>query len=457
MTIAAARLSICISGIFVCTQGAMNKHLFSSLLFMRSSSFWVTTFVVVMLHWVALNNLPWNQASAAVTPQTPFFQTRTITPSFLPPQSLAQPAPAVAPTVAPIASPPIEKVMDAEPRPPKPRLTARKKPQRDTTEVLAVEPAGQVPLNDAGLVQLASAMQGNAPSDLPEQVVPFAVSDVLKTDAAQTGETTDPIVVVEAEVASSQTRAAPESVDPSAKADVVRGPGIELVMPSHTSNLASTKPLHAQWPAPKKLLFDVHGQAKKFNYNASAALTWQHDGERYQAEQKISAFLVGQRIQRSVGEMKGDLLAPVRFSDKSRSEKAAHFNHTEHVVTFSSNAPSAPLDVGAQDRLSVFIQLAAWFKAAPDQFAVGTTITLTTVSVNKADRWTFRVEGFETLDLPAGAIPTIKLQRLPKEQYDQKAELWLAPAMDYLPARIRLTQTNGDFADLKLSAYESPP
>jgi hypothetical protein len=60
------------------------------------------------------------------------------------------------------------------------------------------------------------------------------------------------------------------------------------------------------------------------------------------------------------------------------------------------------------------------------------------------------------LNLPAGALPTLKLQRLPRRDYDQKAELWLAPSMGYLPVRIKITQANGDFADLRLRASGPP-
>ena len=67
-------------------------------------------------------------------------------------------------------------------------------------------------------------------------------------------------------------------------------------------------------------------------------------------------------------------------------------------------------------------------------------------------------EGEEVLDLPAGSISALKLQRLPRRDhdYDQKAELWLAPALGYLPVRIRITQASGDFADLRLRSHAAP-
>ena len=209
-------------------------------------------------------------------------------------------------------------------------------------------------------------------------------------------------------------------------------------------------------PAPIKLAFDVAGQAKKFDYQARAELVWQHDGARYEARQEVSAFLVGSRTQRSTGLVTAQGLQPERFGDRNRSERAAHFDYERGRVTFSANTPEAAIGPGAQDRLSVFIQLAGLLAATPDRFVPGTQLTLTTVSATGADRWTFTVEATETLNLPAGTLPTLKLQRLPRRDYDQKAELWLAPDMGYLPVRIKITQANGDFADLRLRS-SSPP
>ncbi|MBO1011815.1 DUF3108 domain-containing protein, partial [Acidovorax sp. SD340] len=233
--------------------------------------------------------------------------------------------------------------------------------------------------------------------------------------------------------------------------------GVDIAPPgAGTDHTPNTAPPPVRLPPPTRLAFDVSGQAKKFAYNARAELLWQHDGSRYEARQEISAFLVGTRAQRSVGAITAQGLLPERFSDRSRSEQAAHFDYTKGRVTFSANTPDATVGPGVQDRLSVFIQLGALLAADPARFVTGTQITLTTVSARSADRWTFTIEGAETLDLPTGATPTLKLQRLPRKDYDQKAELWVAPALGYLPVRIKLTQANGDFADLQLSRSGPP-
>ena len=42
------------------------------------------------------------------------------------------------------------------------------------------------------------------------------------------------------------------------------------------------------------------------------------------------------------------------------------------------------------------------------------------------------------------------LTRNARAPFDDTVELWLAPSLGYLPVRIKLTQPNGDFADMQL-------
>lgn len=233
--------------------------------------------------------------------------------------------------------------------------------------------------------------------------------------------------------------------------DIVAPPGSGAAQPPATAHPP------VKLPPPTRLAFDVSGQARKFGYNARAELLWHHDGSRYEARQEISAFLLGSRAQRSTGAVTLQGLQPERFSDRSRSEQAAHFDYQRGRVTFSANTPEVAAGPGVQDRLSVFIQLGALLAADPERFVPGTQITLATVSARSADRWTFTIEGPETLDLPLGPTEALKLERLPRKDYDQKAELWVAPSLGYLPVRIRITQANGDFADLRLRERDGAP
>ncbi len=209
-------------------------------------------------------------------------------------------------------------------------------------------------------------------------------------------------------------------------------------------------------PASRRLGFDVSGKSKGFSYSARAQLLWQHDGKEYHAHQEIKVIFLGSRSQDSAGRLTPQGLEPQRFVDKAKEERSASFDYAQGQVTFSGGAPAAPIQPGAQDRLSVFLQLASLLAGAPAQYTKGSEISMTTVSARGADVWTFTVQGEETLDLPLGQTPALQLQRLPRRANDQQAQVWLAPGLGYLPGRIRVTEPNGDFVQLDLRSEEVP-
>lgn len=374
------------------------------------------TALVLALHWLVLSGVPLAWDSPA-QPSRQVFSTRSIAP--------APPPPAVAPsgaTAVPVAAP--------QPAPRK-KAPSPKRPAAPAA-LDRPEPAPTV----------AAVAEADAPADTgAATTVASATPETPANDAAP---------------APAPAASAPAAPAEPTTEDTQTGTGVDIRPPGSTGRSAGAPPPPVRMPAPTRLAFDVNGQAKKFAYSARAELLWQHDGNRYEARQEISAFLVGTRTQRSVGTVTEQGLLPEKFSDKSRSEQAAHFDYAKGRVTFSANTPDAAAGPGVQDRLSLFIQLGAVLAADPGRFVPGTQITLTTVSARSADRWTFTVEGPETLDLPAGPTPALKLLRLPRKDYDQKAELWVAPGLGYLPVRIKLTQANGDFADLLLRASGPP-
>jgi len=97
--------------------------------------------------------------------------------------------------------------------------------------------------------------------------------------------------------------------------------------------------------ASTRLVYQIH--ASRFPYRLAGELLWRNDGTRYNALLRYSALGL-KRMQTSRGAITGQGLAPERFSDKYRSEVAAHFNYPQAKVTFSANTPDAPLLAGAQ-------------------------------------------------------------------------------------------------------------
>ena len=209
-------------------------------------------------------------------------------------------------------------------------------------------------------------------------------------------------------------------------------------------------------PAPLRIKYEVKGEVKGFPYYANGELLWEHDGANYAARLEISHFILGSRTQTSKGVLTPQGIEPVRFGDKVRSEVAAHFERAKGKVSFSSNAPDVPLQPGAQDQLSLFMQIAAMMGGEPGRFTLGTQIPFQTIGPRSSEQWVFKVGEYETLKLVGTDMRTVKLTRDANGEYDPRGEVWLAPELGYLPVRIRLIQPNGDFVEQNMRSAQKP-
>jgi Protein of unknown function (DUF3108) len=204
-----------------------------------------------------------------------------------------------------------------------------------------------------------------------------------------------------------------------------------------------------------KVIFTKNGNSNQ----GKALVNWQQDGEKYALGLTASMLFIDVFTWGSTGLMSPMGLLPERFSDKRyrKSEVAAHFDRTQGKIIFSANTPEAALMAGAQDRISVIWQIAGMLAADPKKYPPGNTFNLQTVSATEAEPWLFTVNEPETLNLETGSQIALRLTRNPRREFDQKIELWFAPAMNYLPARFRFTETNGDYVDVVWQSVDSLP
>ena len=209
-------------------------------------------------------------------------------------------------------------------------------------------------------------------------------------------------------------------------------------------------------PAPSKLLYDVTGESKGIRYSADGELVWKHDGVNYSLLLDIRHVLLGSRSQNSIGQLSAQGVQPKRFGDKYKQEVAAHFERDKGLVVFSANSTPQVLQPGAQDRLSLFVQLGALLAGTPELRQAGQQIPFQVVAAKSSDQWAFQVDKEEVLNLPIGQLNTWKISRMPLKNYDQTAEIWLSPAHGYLPVKVRIAQTNGDVLEQQLRKVQPP-
>ena len=230
-------------------------------------------------------------------------------------------------------------------------------------------------------------------------------------------------------------------------------PTPEPPLPSRPPRESALTPGTVSVPPPARLLY--RGESNKFPFRLTGELVWRQDGPGYDARLTVNAFVLSW-VWTSRGELGAQGLLPQRFSEKRRSEVAAHFERDKGRISFSANTPAVPLLAGAQDFLSVMLQLATVIGGEPARYPVATAITVQVAGPRDAEVWLFTVERQETLRLPGGEQGTLKLVRHPRRQFDQEIAIWLAPAMNWLPVRLRITEPNGDYLDQKWEATETP-
>lgn len=245
--------------------------------------------------------------------------------------------------------------------------------------------------------------------------------------------------------------AAPEAAPAAAAAGTGSGtPGGTTAAGSEASGtIAGTQALRI--PGSVTLDFEATGQTGASpQRGVFGELVWLQDGSRYDGRLTLKAVFFTLLNWHSTGRIGPSGLEPERYSESRKAEVASHFVRDQGQVIFSNNAPPVPLQPGAQDRMSVMMQLGGLLAASPERYPTGTRISVQTVGVRDGDVWVFVVGDEEKLTLPAGEYTARKLTRTPRKEFDRKLELWLAPKYGYLPVRIKQTETNGDFADAQL-------
>jgi hypothetical protein len=204
-------------------------------------------------------------------------------------------------------------------------------------------------------------------------------------------------------------------------------------------------------PASVRLKFAVSGQQGTVPLEGVfGELVWSQDGRAYDAHLTLRFLFKTLRTQHSSGVIGPTGIEPARFSDTRKTEVASHFARDRGEVVFSNNAPTVALLPGAQDRLSVMMQLGALLAGDPARYPEDGAVAVQTVGPRDADIWLFKIGPEETLTLPMGEVVARRLTRNARQPFDDTVELWLAPTLGYLPVRIKLTQPNGDFADMRL-------
>ena len=210
-------------------------------------------------------------------------------------------------------------------------------------------------------------------------------------------------------------------------------------------------------PPPVTLKYDVQALRDGKMVYGRGNIAWRADGERYRIEGEAGVLFFTVLNFQSLGAIDELGVAPEVYSEKRfrRDETTTNFQRDTGRIIFSASDASYARVGGEQDRASVVWQLAAIGLGDAARFVPGARLELFVAGVRDAEPWLIQVIGLEQTDTPAGSTEAWHVVRVPRAgSYEQKLDIWLAPQQSWYPVRLRYTETNGDYLDMAVNAFE---
>lgn len=370
------------------------------------------TAAVVVIHAALL--FAWPHLGSTFHPglDTSAFLTRVILPTPAPAAAAPTPPPAqVAPEPQPAPEPKFRPVRRANPppKPPGPEV-ARAAPTPPATEPVVREQAAErvAPAQDqAGGVSAASLLAPKSTIDFGGGLPPEAITVPLP----------------------------PADIEPALQ----------------FARMPDSAP--AKVPRAAQMTFVTTGTFKGEPFKIPSSLNWRQDGRYYDARWALYGPQIGEHTRSATGLLAPQGLVPVA---------AAVFTPDKHAIGFDYNAGRLRFDTGDTalkqgtfDLLSAALQLGAMLAADPTRYPTGTVIEFPAAHALSGGYWRFTVEADENLAaLRVDALPTVHLVHTALTADEPRVDLWLGRTLDYLPARLRITEPNGDtFEHTVSSAY----
>jgi hypothetical protein len=193
--------------------------------------------------------------------------------------------------------------------------------------------------------------------------------------------------------------------------------------------------------------------------SGESRIQWQHADQRYTVAVETRAMLVGKILdEKSEGGIDASGLAPARYTEQRFRKEAtsAVFNRNTGLISFGQSDRTYPIHGGEQDRTSVIWQLIAVARAAPASFRSGSAWRFFVVGQRDADPWTFRVGAQEKVMGPDGEVTAWHVTRNPPpDSKEQQLDIWLAPALQWYPVKLRFTEGGGDYIEQTLQSVRT--
>lgn len=236
-------------------------------------------------------------------------------------------------------------------------------------------------------------------------------------------------------------------------AEVASADNNPLDLPQGTSTEATPT---FEWPPSTQLRYELVG-----NYRGPvkgwAEVTWLREGDHYQVKLELRVPpLFGRRIL-SDGVVGPEGLTPRRYDQDTEVLLRDTVHDTlllEPDTVLLANGQRTRNLPGVQDTASQFVQLTWLFTTQPELLQVGNAVEFPLALPRRVVPWRYEITEQVPLQLPFGEAMTFHLQPAPglSRPGELAVEIWIAPALQYLPVRILVRQNTDSFLELNLKS-----
>ena len=220
-----------------------------------------------------------------------------------------------------------------------------------------------------------------------------------------------------------------------------------------------------RWPSDTRVNYKLTGyfQGELFG---SGSVQWTRTGdhnERYQVRVSIDAGLYELRMT-SVGLISPNGLRPEAFEEYSKRilsrERIRPLKLEEDALVLENKQriprPAAE-PFAVQDAVSQFLDLGHRFSEGRAKFEEGEAVRIWLGRPGGLDEWTYDIGAAETMNLPRIGPVTVHELR-PRALVNPRGKItmsmWLAPSLQYLPAKIRIQLDPEAYAEIIAEQFQ---
>ncbi|WP_090527472.1 DUF3108 domain-containing protein [Paraburkholderia sartisoli] len=194
--------------------------------------------------------------------------------------------------------------------------------------------------------------------------------------------------------------------------------------------------------------------------NQPGTIHWTSDGHTYEMVVSVPLPFVGIFTYASHGHVDAFGIAPDQYIEKRghRAEDVTIFNRADKQIAFTRTPTTLALPDGAQDRFSMVMQLASLVRGDPAAYKPGVTREFYVADNDSGEIWPIETIGDESVRIPGGYVEARHFMRLPRREGDRRRiDVWLAPSLGWLPARLVQTEPNGTQIELRWRGSAATP